>query len=160
MSLSRSRLLSGSDIEKHDCRGLQWYLGLLFSSSLRWYLAICGLCGPDNITSAPFFWVCLWPSCAGLSWDLSVCVCTELWGSSWVLLAQNRTSGLIIHAANTLIWPGSERTLYYSGKALFLWERLSLGWWVCCSSKASVSLLWWAMLWCELIKVWHDEVCH
>lgn len=27
-----SHSLSGSDIEKHDCRGLRWYLGLLFSS--------------------------------------------------------------------------------------------------------------------------------
>lgn len=41
-----------------------------------------------------------------LSWGLPLCGCIELWGSSRVLLAQNRTSGLIIHAANTLIWPG------------------------------------------------------
>ena len=37
-----------------------------------------------------------------------MCVCIDLWGSSRVSLAQNRTSGLIIHAANTLIWPGEE----------------------------------------------------
>lgn len=55
----------------------------------------------------------------------SLCVCIKLWGSSWVLLAQNRTSGLIIHAANTLIWPG-QSTVDYSGKALCLGERLSV----------------------------------
>lgn len=99
LSLSLSHSLSGSYIEKHDYRGLQWYLGLLSTFNHLWFVwpwqhYICtSLCFPLTVLHLPYMRT------------HSLCVCIKLWGSSWVLLAQNRTSGLIIHAANTLIRP-------------------------------------------------------
>ena len=74
LSLSLSHLLSGSDIEKHDCRGSQWYLGLLFSSRSLMMFSHLWFCVAMTTSHLHLSSLCLWPSCACLSWGLPLCV--------------------------------------------------------------------------------------
>lgn len=89
-----------------------------------------------TITSAPPSALPL--TTVALPHEGSLCVCIKLWGGSWVLLVQNRTSGLIIHAANTLVWPG-QSTVDYSSKAWCLGESVRRR--VYCCSTACFSCL-------------------
>lgn len=66
--LCLSHSLSGSDIEKHDCRGWQWYLGLLsffFDDAQPFVACVAAAASHLHLSS-----LCLWPSWSCLSWGL------------------------------------------------------------------------------------------